>query len=444
MKVNAKIIALYLLLAHGATASIPWNTIEKGQAYWQNTLDFSNIKAANSIPNTEEIKPHQSLRIINAVLRYQIDRLSNAQLKRFADSNMHVLMFLSGASPIQPDQYNRGGWWHLSYPVAMRYGLQVTPYIDERNNFEKSTKAAMNYVKDLQKNHQEDWVYALITDPLVAARATRNQKQQMRNDLDNLYRIMVLSSFSQQEDYAVKRFYEQTSEYKTDAQILTDLIVERSGISKKDFYALNPEIVGDVIPAKYNMQLTKLALAQVKLNQEDIELLSESRLADNEEKLAAKKARIKSNTPDPATYNAMVYKVKSGDNLGFIAEKYSVGVSQIKAWNKLRSDRIYVGQRLTIYQKKETKNNIASAPKKKEEVTNRQMAVANTNAGSFILYKVKTGDTLWSIARKFPGVSPDNLMTWNSITPNINVGQEIKVKKSVIRNYSPTVYPDRL
>ena len=46
------------------------------------------------------------------------------------------------------------------------------------------------------------------------------------------------------------------------------------------------------------------------------------------------------------------YRVRSGDYLGKIAEKYGVGVSQIKRWNGLRSTKLKIGQRLIIYPKK--------------------------------------------------------------------------------------------
>jgi len=44
-----------------------------------------------------------------------------------------------------------------------------------------------------------------------------------------------------------------------------------------------------------------------------------------------------------------VYKVKSGDTLGHIAMRYGVGVSQIKKWNSLSSDKLKIGQKLVLY-----------------------------------------------------------------------------------------------
>jgi len=48
--------------------------------------------------------------------------------------------------------------------------------------------------------------------------------------------------------------------------------------------------------------------------------------------------------PDP-----VFYRVKSGDVLGTIAEKYGVSVGKLKAWNGLKNSNINVGQRLVIH-----------------------------------------------------------------------------------------------
>ena len=53
-----------------------------------------------------------------------------------------------------------------------------------------------------------------------------------------------------------------------------------------------------------------------------------------------------------ASGGAIRYKVRSGDTLGAIAIRYGVSVSKIKSWNRLKSDRISIGQRLLIYPRK--------------------------------------------------------------------------------------------
>ncbi|MGY3750018.1 LysM peptidoglycan-binding domain-containing protein [Vagococcus acidifermentans] len=119
------------------------------------------------------------------------------------------------------------------------------------------------------------------------------------------------------------------------------------------------------------------------------------------------------------------YKVKSGDTLSGIASRYGVTVANLKSWNGLKSDLIYVGQSLSI--------------KGKSVVT-----VSNTSSGSntsAASYAVKSGDTLYGIAAKY-GVTVANLKSWNGLKSDlIYVGQKLSVKRS--GNNSNTVVASR-
>jgi membrane-bound lytic murein transglycosylase D len=111
------------------------------------------------------------------------------------------------------------------------------------------------------------------------------------------------------------------------------------------------------------------------------------------------------------------YRVKKGDFLGRIAERYGVGVSQIKSWNGMRSNNVKVGQNLIIYPKKSTQEIASSAPVK-------------TNTSSEKTYTVRNGDSLWSISQKFPGVSVQNIKKWNDISgTNLKPGTKLKIYK---------------
>ncbi len=116
------------------------------------------------------------------------------------------------------------------------------------------------------------------------------------------------------------------------------------------------------------------------------------------------------------------YRVKRGDTLGEIARRYGVSVRQLKEWNRLRGDRIYVGQRLIVGVKKEAIKREESG----EELTKKI---------SYIYYRVKRGDTLGEIARRY-GVSVRQLKEWNRLRGDrIYVGQRliVGVKKEAIK-----------
>ncbi|WP_449620847.1 LysM peptidoglycan-binding domain-containing protein [Robertmurraya sp. Marseille-Q9965] len=115
---------------------------------------------------------------------------------------------------------------------------------------------------------------------------------------------------------------------------------------------------------------------------------------------------------------ASTYKVEKGDTLSHIARKYQTSVSDLKTWNKLNSDLIYVNQVLTV--SNETNTSITPA-----KTTPTQTPVVSTSS-----YTVVKGDTLSQIAKKH-NVSLVNLMEWNDLDNYIIYpGQKLKVLKT--------------
>ncbi|MGI6341601.1 MAG: LysM peptidoglycan-binding domain-containing protein [Bacteroidales bacterium] len=110
------------------------------------------------------------------------------------------------------------------------------------------------------------------------------------------------------------------------------------------------------------------------------------------------------------------HKVKKGETLSLIAKKYNVSVSNIKYWNSLNSNKIYVGQKLRV-------NPLSQVAK-----VTKTSGGTPTNDTKLIFYSVKPGDTIWSIARQYSGISVEDIKNWNDL-PNssIQVGQKLKI-----------------
>jgi membrane-bound lytic murein transglycosylase D len=103
----------------------------------------------------------------------------------------------------------------------------------------------------------------------------------------------------------------------------------------------------------------------------------------------------------------IVYRVRSGDYLGKIAQQHRVSVSNLRRWNGLRGNTIRAGQRLVIYPNGNYKpQNNSSAQKTEEKKTEV------VKEGDYIYYTIQSGDTLWDIA-KARGVSVDELKRFN-------------------------------
>jgi membrane-bound lytic murein transglycosylase D len=188
----------------------------------------------------------------------------------------------------------------------------------------------------------------------------------------------------------------------------------------------------------------------------------------------AKKSKKKTNS------KTQTYTVKRGDNLGEISQKYGCSVAELKKWNKIKGNNIQVGQKLKIVKtitvtEPVIEEAVAEAPKKQPETKatpnsketkpgtkaekeaaeeaiaatveqDAAIAAADTKPASVAsikkakeittyeeahMYIVQKGDSLFSIAKKHPGVTVENLKTWNKIKGNsITPGMKLKVEEN--------------
>ena len=139
-------------------------------------------------------------------------------------------------------------------------------------------------------------------------------------------------------------------------------------------------------------------------------------VAPSSSSAAAASSSSASSSTGSQTGNKVTYTVKSGDVLGKIAEKHGVGVSEIKKWNNLKDNTIKIGQKLTIYTGEE--------PSSTEKPSGNSAAGAKGHS----TYKVKSGDSFYSIAKNYPGVSAQNIMDYNGMkSSNLKPGMTIKI-----------------
>ena len=114
----------------------------------------------------------------------------------------------------------------------------------------------------------------------------------------------------------------------------------------------------------------------------------------------------------------IVHRVKKGEYLGRIANQYHTTIGRIKNWNNLSSNNLRIGQKLVIYV------NPDSAPISSHTTTKR-------NSKGETIYTVKSGDTLWDIARKYSGVSVAQIEQLNNITyRDLKPGLTLKIPKT--------------
>lgn len=344
----------------------------------------------------------------------------------------YLAVIESALNPRAQSRVGATGLWQFMYPTGKMFGLDVSSYVDERSDPIMATEAACKYLKSLN-NSFNDWDLALAaynSGPGNVSKAIRRSggKTNYWNLRDYLPRetagyvpafLATMYIFEYAKEHGFKKQgpripYVATDTIRVKQQISLDQVAKLTNLEKEELEFLNPSYKLGIIPVikdeNYMLRLPLTAVGAFVNNEEAIYAF-----AQEEQQEAEKPAPELFEQPEKIRY-----RVKRGDYLGRIADRYGVGVSQIKNWNGMRSNTVKVGQNLIIYPKKSAQD-IAS---------NKPIAQANTSNSSEKTYTVRNGDSLWSISQKFPGVSVQNIKNWNDISgSNIKPGTKLKIFK---------------
>lgn len=197
-------------------------------------------------------------------------------------------------------------------------------------------------------------------------------------------------------------------------------VSELTGAPLEELKDLNPQYKHEIIPGHEREYILRLPY---NYTNQFIEF--EDSLYKHKADVYFNPATIKK-IKDGGDGELIIYKVKSGDYLGKIAGQYRVSVAQIKKWNNLKSNDIRVGQRLTIYRGGVVPSS-SSSKSSSSSSSSTTTSSSSTATGNKITYTVKSGDVLGRIAEKH-GVSLANLKSWNGLTSNnIQVGQKLVI-----------------
>lgn len=196
----------------------------------------------------------------------------------------------------------------------------------------------------------------------------------------------------------------------------------------------------------YNNQEVMLAKTTTTNGKQNIttENKVDSTSLANTESLQESKKNTGATTSNPEK-SLTYHRVKSGETLSAIAQRYNVSQANIKRWNNMKSNNLQSGKRLLIYNV-----NMANVPARKQNTTNLQATTLredtiansgneqNTNISEktnknktqkeYKYYTVSKGESLWSISKRFPGVSFDQIKEINNLQKNaLKIGQVLKI-----------------
>jgi len=226
-------------------------------------------------------------------------------LKRSIPLEMKCLPIAMSQLKLDFSSGDRCGIWALPTLVGIRYGLTIDEFQDERFDMKASTCATLDYLADLHRKYNDWWQCILA----------------YTNSPNSLQRALVHNGDSLE----VWDFYEQ--------DLMTDVVVIRDFIACVYAYHEGKRPLEKPSVSFDEISHTKYVTRKVV------------DLAENPKKESSTKA---SPQQAPKKSSPQKYTVKKGDTLSEIAVKFHVKVSNLKKWNRLKSDMIREGQKLIV------------------------------------------------------------------------------------------------
>ena len=302
------------------------------------------------------------------------------------------------------------GLWQFIPSTGYKFGLKRDKYIDERIDPVKSTQAAIAYLKAL---HQifGDWSTVLAAYNSGEGRVLRVIRSQNINYLDNfwdLYErlpretaryvprfIATLFIINNPEKYGLNAItVDEPLEYENvtvSKQIHLKNIAQKIGVAEKTLRELNPELRYRILPQdKYSLRVPP----------------------GKSEVLLANLDKIPVSYPPQSAY--VYHRIRPGESLSTIARRYRSSVRKIMRANNLhRSSYIVAGKKLKI--------------PRRGTMSYRPKIDRNKNFTLPSAHVVKSGDSLWNIAKRY-GTTTKKIRELNALTTTeLHIGQVLKI-----------------
>ena len=375
----------------------------------------------------------------------------------------YMAVIESAFNPVAVSRAGAKGMWQFMYNTAKMYGLTINSFVDERLDPVKSAHAAARYMRDAYRIFG-DWNLAISSYNCGSGNVNKAMRRSGSREFWPVYNYLPRETRGYVPAfvgamYAFTYYREHGLVPETDSMpVQVDTFHIRrmlhfqqvsalTGVSVEMLKKLNPQYVHDIVPGtakeEYVLRLPYQYTSKFIENEDSV-------YAYNAKEYFSPATLQNIAVSGSASSQRIAYKVKSGDYLGRIASRYHVTVKQIMEWNHLRNTNLRVGQVLYIYGKfngpvaqssgASSKSSAASSSKGSASSDGATRASSKGSAatpppadsaaeGTYTVYVVKSGDSLYRISQDYPGVSADDIMKFNGIGTDIRPGMKLKIPK---------------
>ncbi|OAV65831.1 Membrane-bound lytic murein transglycosylase D precursor [Bacteroidales bacterium Barb6XT] len=358
----------------------------------------------------------------------------------------------SAMNPLALSRVGASGFWQFMLPTGKIYGLEINSLVDERRDPVKSTEAACRYFKDMYDIYG-DWHLALASfncGPGGVNKAIRRAKGKknfwavypyLPRETRTYVPLFIAACYIMNYHCEHNICPIQTSlPLATDTimvnkmlhfEQITDLMHIDIGLLR----LLNPQYKRDIIPGHIKPSVLKLPAADTYAFAD----MEDTVYAHRTDELLAGSIPLNIIEADrTAVKEKITHTTKSGENLYVVGDRYGVTAKEIRRWNNLKSNRVPSGKRLTLYVNNggisftpqtspitiTASTTVGTSPVSPK--TSEQKSPAKTT--QTITYIVQSGDSLYSISKKYAGLSAITIQKANNLSgTTLRPGQALKI-----------------
>lgn len=348
----------------------------------------------------------------------------------------------SALNPVALSRVGACGLWQFMLPTGKQYGLTINSLVDDRRDPVKATEAACAYFKDMYAIYK-DW--SLVMASYNCGPGNVNKAIKRSGGKTNFWDIFPYLPKETRSyvplfiaaNYVMNYYCDHNlCPLETNLPLATDTIhvnkmlhlqqvSEVLQVDLEQLRALNPQYKRDIVPGNTGDAVLKLPASDTYAFVDKEDSIYQYRV---EEFLPSYLVTISGGSASGlATREQVTHIVLKNENIYTIANRYGVTPQEIKKWNRLSSNRLARGKRLKLY----VDNGgvyLSAKNTQKEKAVSASPAQKAEKKDGYIAHKVRSGESLYSIASKYPGVSAQTLKQANNLSDSkIIPGQVLKI-----------------
>ena len=379
------------------------------------SINYSYHKTVHSFIDAYLIKNKQLISRMLSLSSYYFPIFEQTLDKYDLPLELKYLAIVESAlNPNARSKSGARGLWQFMYPTGKQYGLEVNSYIDERRDPFKSTEAACQYFVKLYDMFG-DWNLVLaaynggpgyIQRKLISTGKDNfwdlrpYLRRETRNYIPSFVAVSYLMTYANEYDIHTDTLQIKlvpTDTFTINCQISFSLLSTVTCVPINEINRLNPSYKNDMFPLYSKVRLPLECVNDYLLNFDSNKDYVTA--VDNKE-ILIDEVRL-------------MYTAEDGDYLGKIASKFKLKVFQIQKWNRLKSSKLKIGDKLVLY------------------VSTSVLDDINRIEASELEYIVRKGDTLWEISQMYDGVSVSKIKQLNKLkSNNLKPGSRILIPKA--------------